>query len=219
MRSASWSRSGCGTAMTEHESTHARRGQFADQGLERHRSAALPGHLGEALRPSVQPDGQPVARDPEARRQALRILGHREQGQDDAGGTGGESQLDLLRAIHAPGQLQRRRHGPGDGLHGRGVHGSTGRRAVEVDQVDGRRPELHEVTSDALGSVGRRAGAGRRAGPEDEPRASGLEVDAGDDLHAARAEPQRPGSGRGSAGPGPSPASNRRWKLTGRLPA
>ncbi len=172
--------------MAQHESTHTGRGQLAHEGLEGHASATLPGHLREALGPGVEADGQPIARDPEAGRQALRILSHRQQRQDDARGTGGECQLDLLRAIHAPGHLQRRRHGPGDGLHGRGVDRSTRRGAVEVDQVDGRCSELHEVTSDALGSVGRRAGAGRRTGPEDEARASGFEVDARDDLHAAR---------------------------------
>ena len=77
-------------------------------------------------------------------------------------------------------------------------------------------PRLHEVTRDALGSIGRRAGAPRRTRPEDQPRTSGLEVDAGDDLHQP---PAGSAPGRARLGRRPSPASSRRWKLTGMLPA
>ena len=55
--------------------------------------------------------------------------------------------------------------------------------AVEIDEVDELRAELHEVDGDPLGPVGRGADAARGARPEHDPRATGLEVDRRDDLH------------------------------------
>ena len=185
----------------------------ADELLEGRRAAGLPAGFGEALRTRVEPDGEPVAGDAQAGGQALRLLGHREQRQHDARRAGREGQLDLLRTVDAAGHLERRGHGARHVPDGGRVDRPAGGRAVEIDEMDDGSAQLDEVARDPLRPVGGRARPRRGARPEDEPRAPGPQVQAGDDLH------QRPGNGRGVAGPGPSPASRRRWKLTGRLPA
>ena len=61
--------------------------------------------------------------------------------------------------------------------------GRAGPRAVEVDEVDDLGAHRHEPLGDPLGPVGRRADAGRGAGPEHGAGSAGLQVDGGDDLH------------------------------------
>ena len=92
-------------------------------------------------------------------------------------------------ALHAAGQLERRRDPGRDQADRLEVGRLPAAGAVEVDEVDEPRAELHEVVRDPLGPVGRGADAARRAGPEDDPRATGLEVDRRDDLHPAVSGP------------------------------
>ena len=98
----------------------------------------------------------------------------------------------------------------GDRAHRLEIRRAARARAVEVDEVDQRRAQLHEPLGDPFRPVGR---ACRRpvdgAGPVDEPRAAACDVDRRDDLHAGSARPVLP---RLAA------RSSRRWKLIGSEP-
>ena len=89
-----------------------------------------------------------------------------------------------VRRIDAAGELERRRHPRRDRAERLGVRRRPGPGAVEVDDVDERGAEGHEVLGDPLRPIRGGARAGRHAGPEHDARAALLEVDRRDDLHA-----------------------------------
>ena len=161
---------------------------------------------GNAARRSGRGSRPTASQSPATARHAAAVAGRRRRGrQDDARRAGGERQPDRRRrprgrrrAGAARPTATRPRRPP------RGWPGAPARRAVEVDEVDDPRAQRDEPLGDPLRPVGRRADAGRGAGPEDDPRAAALEVDRRDD------------AARGVRAP--SPASSRRWKLIGSDP-
>ena len=190
--------------------------QFADQFLEgRDAGPASPGKLSQPLRARVQADGHPVTGDGQAVVQAIRVLRDGPEGHHDTRRPGGKSKLHLLRAIDAAGELERHGHGARHFLDGSQIGRPALRGAVQIPQVEQLGALLHERAGDSIRAIRRRTRAGGGAGPPDQPRSPALEVQAGDDLHhEAVAAAVR----LGMVGPPPSPASSRRWKLTGMLP-
>ena len=189
--------------VAEHEPSDAAAGELGDEVRQRGRRRPVPRERGEPVRPRVEPDREPVAGDLEARPQERRVVGEREAGHD-ARRAGGERDLDRLGRVEAAGELERRRDARGDRADRVGVHRGAAPGAVEVDEVDERRAEAHEVLGDPLRPVGRCADAGRDAGPEHDPRPAALEVDRRDDLHeplparSGRCGPRRAAPGGGS---------------------
>ena len=182
--------------MGQDEASHAGPDELADDRLRSRWRGPLPREGGQAFRSRVESDRQPVAGDIETRAQVRRPIGDG-RGQDDARGAGREGQPDAFRRIDAAGQLEG--HGrPGrDGADRIEVRRGARDGALEVDEVDKAGTLGDQALHDPLRPVGRGADALRGAGPVDDPRPPGLEVDRRDDLHGLR-RPRRPAGVGGS---------------------
>ena len=136
--------------------------ELADEPVDGRRHGPVPVERGQPLRPRIEPDGEPVAGDREARPQVVGPVGDG-RGQHDPRRPGGERELDPLRRIDAAGDLER----DGDPRRDRPDRVEIGRRpgprAVEVDEVDQPRAEGHEPLGDPVRPVGRRADPRRGA--------------------------------------------------------
>ena len=69
------------------------------------------------------------------------------------------------------------------------ITGASQEQSMGIDQVNQAGPLLHEAGGDDVRSVGRSSHAGGHAGPVHDAGAAALEVDRGDDEHAAVSAP------------------------------
>ena len=176
--------------MPEDEAPDAATGELGEEVGEGGRRGPAPRERGEPIGSGVEAHRQPVARRLEAAR--------------SSGGSSATARLVTTRVapaanarriasggIEAAGELEGRRDARRDRADRLEVDRSAAPGAIEVDDVDHRRPEADEVLRDPLRPIRRRADARGYAGPEDDPRAPLLDVDRRDDLHepARRAQP------------------------------
>ena len=124
----------------------------------------MPAERGQPVRPRVEADGQPVARDRQALAQVVGSIGDG-GGQHDPCRAGREGEPDAVGGIHAAGQLERDPDPRRDATDRLEVDRGAGSGAVEVDEVDDLGAHRHEPLGDALGPIGRGAdpGGARRA--------------------------------------------------------
>ena len=176
--------------------------QLADEPVDGRWHRPPPRERGQTLRPRIEPDREPVTGDRQARAQVVRPVGDGRR-QDHARRPGGECEPDRIVQFDPAGELERDRDPGRDRADRLEIGRRPGPRAVEVDEVDQPRAHGHEPLGDAIGPVGRRADPGACAGPVDEPRAAGLQVDRGDHLHGRDQAPV---------------VRSRRWKLIGSEP-
>ncbi len=159
----------------------------------------MPVERREPIRPGIDPDGEPVSRHLEARAQERRIVRQR-KARHDPRCAGREGDLDSLGCVDAAGDLEWRGDPRRDRAHDVHVDRGAPSGTVEVDDVNERRTQAHEVLGDPFGSIGGCADAGRDARPEHDPRAAPLDVDRRDDVHrsatAVRLGPRRRGPPR-----------------------
>ena len=127
---------GLGAAMGQDEPGDPGSDELADERLERGwGTRPAPRERGEPIRPRVEPDGQPVARDSQARAQVRRAdrrcpsrappAWRRPRRRDGRG-----------RRLQPAGELQRHGDLRGDGPDRVEIARGAGARALEVDQVD-----------------------------------------------------------------------------------
>ena len=168
--------------------------QLLDERVEGRRRAAPPRERREAIRPRVEADREPVAGDREAAGERVGPLDDRDR-EHDPRGPRGEREPHVVGLLEAARDLERDRDPRRDRADGLEVGRRCPLGAVEVDEVEDPRALGDELLGDAIGPVGRRADAGRRARPVHDPRAPCLDVDRRDDVHPSSPRPAAGGGG------------------------
>jgi len=151
-------------AVAQDEPADAGRDELLDEGLEGRRDRAPPTEGGDPLRPWVEADREPIARDVDAGAQDVRALDHGD-GHDRPRGAGREREPDVVRLLEPARHLERHRDPSRDRADDLEVRGRLPLGPVEVDEVDDPRPLRDELLRDPVRAIGRRADPGRRAGP------------------------------------------------------
>ena len=136
------------TTVGEHDARNTRGDQFVEELFGARCGGAAPWVRGKSLGTRVETDRQPVARSPDAFGEERRMIDDRHRN-DGARGASGECEADRFGRFHPPGDLERRGDESRDGTDRLEVHGRTGARTVEVDEVDQRRSAVDECAGDA----------------------------------------------------------------------